>query len=99
GGPANAEVTSERTADGRVEVFAINDDVAMHAWQTGVNGRYGAWEEFGGGGSEITATTNADGRIEVFGTSHAGVYHKWQTGFSSWSDWAWVNDTPGPALP
>ncbi|MFB7267535.1 hypothetical protein ACFCXH_36160, partial [Streptomyces nojiriensis] len=59
---------------------------------------YSPWAEFGGGGTEITATTNADGRIEVFGTSGAGVFHKWQTGFSTWSGWAWVGDTAGPAV-
>ncbi|MER6100746.1 M23 family peptidase, partial [Streptomyces sp. NPDC001728] len=98
GGPADSQLSSERTADGRVEVFAINGSEARHMWQTGVNAPYGTWEAFGGAGTEITATVNADGRIEVFGTSHAGVYHKWQTGPTTWSDWAWVNNTSGPAV-
>ncbi|MFH8473704.1 hypothetical protein [Streptomyces sp. NPDC018000] len=98
GGPAGSQLTSQRTADGRVEVFAINGNVAQHLWQTGVNAPYGQWESFGTGGTEVTATANADGRIEVFGTSSAGVYHKWQTGFSTWSDWAWLNSTSGPAV-
>ncbi|MEV8627262.1 peptidoglycan DD-metalloendopeptidase family protein [Streptomyces sp. NPDC051079] len=98
GGPADSQLTSERTADGRVEVFAINGSVAQHLWQTGVNAPYGQWENFGGGGTEVTAATNADGRIEVFGTSQAGVYHKWQTGHTTWSDWAWLNNGPGPAV-
>ncbi len=70
----------------------------MKTWQTGVNAPYSEWADFGGGGTEITATTNADGRIEVFGTSSAGVFHKWQTGFSTWSAWAWVSNTAGPAV-
>ena len=98
GGPGNAQLTSERSPDGRVEVFAINGDTAQHLWQTRVNAPYGQWETFGTGGTEITAATNADGRIEVFGASHAGIYHKWQTGFATWSDWAWLNTTSGPAL-
>ncbi|MEV8480352.1 hypothetical protein AB0435_34200, partial [Streptomyces sp. NPDC051173] len=85
-------------ADGRVEVFAINGDVAMHMWQKGVNAPYGDWDTFGTGGTGINAATNADGRIEVFGTSRAGVYHKWQTGFSTWSEWVWVNSTSGPPI-
>ncbi|WP_317452106.1 MULTISPECIES: peptidoglycan DD-metalloendopeptidase family protein [unclassified Streptomyces] len=98
GGPADSQVTSHPTADGRVEVFAVNGAAAQHLWQTGVNAPYGSWEPFGTGGTEITATANADGRMEVFGASRAGVYHKWQTGFSRWSDWYWLNSTPGPAL-
>ncbi|WP_106983088.1 peptidoglycan DD-metalloendopeptidase family protein [Streptomyces sp. NRRL S-237] len=98
GGPADSQLTSDRTADGRVEVFAINGAVAMKTWQTGLNAPYSAWADFGGGGTEITATTNADGRIEVFGTSGAGVFHRWQTGFATWSEWAWVNNTAGPAV-
>ncbi|MFE5657124.1 M23 family peptidase, partial [Streptomyces sp. NPDC056517] len=84
--------------DGRVEVFAMNGETAMHAWQTGVNAPYSEWVTFGTGGSEVTATTNADGRIEVFGTSHAGTYHRWQTGFTTWSEWGWVSTTAGPVL-
>ncbi|WP_415949234.1 N-acetylmuramoyl-L-alanine amidase [Streptomyces sp. KLOTTS4A1] len=98
GGLADAQLTSERSPDGRVEVFAINGSAAQHLWQTGVNAPYGSWDSFGGGGTEIIAAANADGRIEVFGTSHAGVYHKWQTGPSSWSQWGWLNDGPGPAI-
>ncbi|MFG2666673.1 M23 family peptidase, partial [Streptomyces sp. NPDC048387] len=99
GGPADSQLTSERSPDGRVEVFAINGSTAQHLWQTGVNAPYGQWETFGGGGTEIVGTTNADGRIEVFGTSGAGVHHRWQTGFSDWSAWSWVNGTSGPPVP
>ncbi|MFB7054081.1 hypothetical protein [Streptomyces vinaceus] len=98
GGPADSQLTSERSPDGRVEVFAINATTAQHLWQGGVNAPYGQWAEFGGGGTEIGAATNADGRIEVFGTSGAGVHHKWQTGFTTWSEWAWVSGTSGPAV-
>ncbi|MER6215112.1 M23 family peptidase, partial [Streptomyces sp. NPDC001674] len=99
GGPADSQLTSERSPDGRVEVFAINGSTAQHLWQTGVNAPYGQWDTFGGGGTEIVGTTNADGRIEVFGTSGAGVHHRWQTGFSDWSAWSWVNATSGPPVP
>ncbi|MFJ1757209.1 M23 family peptidase, partial [Kitasatospora sp. NPDC088134] len=98
GGPADSRLTSQPTADGRVEVFALNGTTAQHIWQTGVNAPYGQWETFGGGGTEVVATANADGRIEVFGTSSAGVHHKWQTGFATWSDWAWLNTTAGPGV-
>ncbi|MFI9363319.1 hypothetical protein ACIG5E_20025 [Kitasatospora sp. NPDC053057] len=98
GGPADSRISSERSPDGRVEAFAINGTTAQHIWQTGVNASYGQWDTFGGGGTEIFATADADGRIEVFGASSAGVYHKWQTGFSTWSDWAWLNTTAGPAV-
>ncbi|MEU9375043.1 peptidase M23 [Streptomyces sp. NPDC048255] len=97
GGISNAELTTSRSVDGRVEVFAINADTASHAWQTGPNASYSQWETFGGGGTGIGAGNNADGRIEVFGTSHAGVYHRWQNGFTTWSEWAWLNDS-GPAV-
>ncbi|GGP76591.1 peptidoglycan DD-metalloendopeptidase family protein [Streptomyces melanogenes] len=98
GGPGGAELAIGPNADGRLEVFALNGTVAQHLWQTGVNAPYGQWDTFGGGGTEVTAATNADGRIEVFGTSRAGVYHKWQTGISTWSEWAWLNNTSGPAV-
>ncbi|MET9607825.1 peptidoglycan DD-metalloendopeptidase family protein [Streptomyces sp. NPDC006512] len=98
GGPADSQLASDRTPDGRVEVFAINGSTAMHAWQTGANGPYAQWAPFGDGGTEIAAATNADGRIEVFGAGAAGVFHKWQTGASTWSEWAWVGDTSGPAV-
>ncbi|MEU1419923.1 M23 family peptidase, partial [Kitasatospora sp. NPDC005751] len=98
GGPADAQLTSERSPDGRVEVFAINGSTAEHLWQTGVNAPYGPWTAFGDAGTEIVATANADGRIEVFGTSAAGVHHRWQTGFATWSPWTWLNTTPGPAV-
>ncbi|WP_206051080.1 hypothetical protein [Nocardioides speluncae] len=96
-GPANAELTSDRSPDGRVEVFAINGSTAAHSWQTNPNAPYSAWETFGTGGTEITATHNRDGRIEVIATSGSGVFHKWQTGATSWSDWAWLNDA-GPGI-
>ncbi|MFI1978413.1 peptidase M23, partial [Streptomyces wedmorensis] len=97
GGITDAELTTARSVDGRVEVFAINATTAGHTWQTGPNAPYADWENFGGGGTEIGAGNNADGRIEVFGTSHAGVHHRWQTGFSTWSAWGWLNDA-GPAI-
>ncbi|MFE4977571.1 peptidoglycan DD-metalloendopeptidase family protein [Kitasatospora sp. NPDC056651] len=98
GGPADSQLTSERSPDGRVEVFAINGGTAQHIWQTGLNAPYGQWETFGTGGTEIGAAGNADGRIEVFGSNTDGVHHRWQTGFSTWSEWAWLNTTPGPAV-
>ncbi|GAA3209597.1 peptidoglycan DD-metalloendopeptidase family protein [Actinocorallia longicatena] len=98
GGPANSQLTSERSPDGRVEVFALNGSVAQHLWQSNVNAPYSQWESFGTGGTEVTAAVNADGRIEVFGTNPDGVFHRWQTGFSSWSAWAWLNSTAGPAI-
>ncbi|MBY8848048.1 hypothetical protein K7G98_04995 [Saccharothrix sp. MB29] len=98
GGPANSELTSARTVDGRVEVIAINADTAAHTWQTDPNAPYSGWQVFGTGGTEIGASTNADGRVEVFGAGHAGVFHKWQTSFSTWSDWAWLNDSAGPGI-
>ncbi|MFG2907223.1 peptidoglycan DD-metalloendopeptidase family protein [Kitasatospora sp. NPDC048286] len=98
GGPADSRLTSRQTADGRVEVFAINGSTAQHIWQTGLNAPYGQWDTFGTGGTEIAAATNADGRIEVFASNTDGVHHKWQTGFSTWSDWTWLNTTPGPAV-
>lgn len=76
----------------------MNGSTAMHAWQNGPNAPYGEWAAFGGGGTEVAAATNADGRIEVFGTNPTGTFHRWQTGFSTWSEWAWVNDTAGPGL-
>ncbi|WP_416874770.1 hypothetical protein [Kitasatospora sp. SC0581] len=97
GGPADAQLTSGRSPDGRVEVFAINGSTAQHIWQTGLNAPYGQWETFGTGGTEIGSANNADGRIEVFGANTDGVHHKWQTGFSTWSEWAWLNTTHGPA--
>ncbi|MEU3570662.1 peptidoglycan DD-metalloendopeptidase family protein [Kitasatospora sp. NPDC036755] len=97
GGPADSRLTSQMTADGRAEVFAINGSTAQHIWQTGLNAPYGQWDTFGGGGSEIAAAANADGRIEVFGSNTDGVHHRWQTGFSTWSEWAWLNATPGPS--
>ncbi|MER8105657.1 M23 family peptidase, partial [Kitasatospora sp. NPDC094016] len=98
GGPVDARLTSGRSPDGRVEVFAINGSTAQHIWQTGLNAPYGQWDTFGTGGTEIGSANNADGRIEVFGSNTDGVHHKWQTGFSTWSDWAWLNTSHGPTV-
>ncbi len=97
GGIPDAELAASRSVDGRVEVFAINEATASQSWQIRPNAAFSQWETFGGGGTSIGTANNADGRIEVFGTSHAGVYHRWQTGFSTWSQWAWLNDS-GPAI-
>jgi hypothetical protein len=68
-------------ADGRLEVFAVGSNLHVyHAWQTSVNGPFGAWSDLAFiAGSSPTLATNADGRLELFlrGTD-GGLWHAQQ---------------------
>jgi hypothetical protein len=74
-----------RNADGRLEVFGINQAGRIwHTWQTKPNnGWAGSWAElYTDADSLVTldAARNQDGRIEVFGINQAGrIFHTWQT--------------------
>ena len=84
-------------SDGRLEVFVVGTDNALHhKWQTsaGSGSTWSNYQSLGGGVKENSSPAvvrNADGRLDVFvvGTDNS-LYHKWQSsaGSSSWSSYS-----------
>jgi endonuclease/exonuclease/phosphatase family metal-dependent hydrolase len=74
-----------RNADGRLEVFGINQHQNIwHTWQTAPNGKWvGGWSQLYRGSDTLVAldvAANADGRLEVVGINqHQNIWHTWQT--------------------
>jgi hypothetical protein len=76
-------------ADGRLEVFAMDDGpgAVWHIWQVAANDGWrppGDWVSLGNPSSSRmgapVAFTTADGRIEIFSAARDGdVWHTWQT--------------------
>ena len=91
GGQLHGDVTVERNADGRLEVFGRGFDNALwHIWQTSVNGPWSTWNSLGGQLIDCPAVAcNADGRLEVFARHTGGaMQHIWQTATNNgWSNW------------
>lgn len=80
-----SDVSLSRNADGRLEVFVVqNDNALWHKWQiTPGSATWSAFESLQGAvriGGDPAAIANKDGRLEVFvpGTDNA-LWHKWQT--------------------
>lgn len=85
-------VTPFRNADGRLEVFALGNDLALHnIWQKWPGGQWSDWNDLGGQlKSGVTVGDNIDGRMELFALgSNNDIQHRWQTAPNGgWSDWA-----------
>jgi Zn-dependent metalloprotease len=67
--------------DGRLEVFYIGTDGALHHnWQTTAGGGWNGDVPPGGHAKQLAVGVNRDGRLELFyiGTDDA-LYHNWQT--------------------
>jgi hypothetical protein len=98
-GNGNARLAAASAPDGRIEIFAMNDQVFYHIYQTAVDGGWANWTtDFGGGGSYLAVGTHKSGRLEVAASNGGGIYHKFQNAdLSSWSGWSALSDTTGYA--
>jgi hypothetical protein len=97
-GPA----TAGRTADGRVEVFVVDNVGALwNIRQKVVNGSWSDWNAFGSAGRGLedrpALARNADGRLIVFVRSGDGtLWSRTQTQVSAADDWSgWVSEGTG----
>jgi hypothetical protein len=88
-------VAAQRSADGRIEVFAVDDKGRMwNVRQTSPDSGYSGWNDFGTPGVALTdrpaLARSADGRLELFAVGADGaLYHQWETavGTLTWSGW------------
>jgi hypothetical protein len=89
-------VTAGRTADGRVEVFVVdNAGTLWNIRQTAVTGPWSDWDSFGSAGGGLddrpALARNADGRLTLFVRGNDGaLWSRLQTQVSAadeWSDW------------
>jgi hypothetical protein len=90
-------------ADGRLEIFIVDNGVLWHTWQTTAGGDwYNSWFSSGrpsGAGLQmgLTVVSNTDGRLEAFGGGSDGaLWHIWQTTPNgTWSPWSSLNSPAG----
>ena len=93
-----------QNADGRLELFTMNDAGLSHIWQTTPNGGWSAWDNLGKPGTtqviSLAVGRNADGRLEAFcGALDGALWHLWQTAPNGgWSGWASLGAPPGATL-
>ena len=92
-------VGAGRTADGRVEVFVVDDTRALwNIRQTAVNGPWSGWNSFGSAGGGLddrpALARNADGRLTLLVRSNDGtLWSRTQTQVSAADDWSgWVSE-------
>jgi phospholipase C len=92
GAATHGEVGVGMNADGRLEVFIINDPGnCWHNWQTTAGGTWAGWHELATGlAGNPTVCANKDGRLEVFARgADASIRHAWQVSpGGAWSQWA-----------
>ena len=106
GGYISPDPSLGQNQDGRLEVFAIGNDVfsgsnVTHDWQNAAGTTN--WSGFNSLGTpppgqvSPQVTENQDGRLEVFGVAPDGaVWHIWQTSPNNgWSGWGSLG-VPGP---
>ncbi|MFC0432488.1 M23 family peptidase [Kutzneria buriramensis] len=100
-GPGNSRLVATTSGDGRIEVFAINDGVFEHVYQTATDGGWSNWEaNFGGGGYDIAVGRNKSGRLEVVASNGGGIWHKYNSDDPShWSGWSEMTDAGGHSGP
>jgi hypothetical protein len=83
-----------QNADGRLELFTMNDAGLSHIWQTAPNGGWSGWHDLGKPATtqviQLAVERNADGRLEVFcGALDGALWHIWQIAPNAgWSGWA-----------
>ncbi|WP_163506037.1 CHAP domain-containing protein [Fodinicola acaciae] len=100
GGNGNAKLATERSPDGRIELFAVNSQVFDHIYQTATDGNWSNWEtNFGGGGSDVAVGHNKTGRLEVVASNGGGIYHKYQNTDLTWSSWSSLVGPNGTGAP
>jgi hypothetical protein len=95
-------VTAGRTADGRIEVFVVDNVAALwNIRQSEGNGSWSNWNAFGSAGSGLedrpALARNADGRLTLFVRSTDGtLWSRTQTQVSATDDWSgWVSEGTG----
>jgi len=103
---ANVRVNAHavgRNADGRLEIFAIGDDLALwQKWQVAPNDGWSEWRTLGKPAGDVSLTdqftvgTNQDGHQEVFVVGKDGsVWQIWQTAPNGgWSHWGKLGAPP-----
>src|SRR6185369_4478967 len=80
------------SGDGRLELFVIGVDSALHhIYQTRWSNGWSTWSTAGGPFSNLmyppAVGSSGDGRLEVF-VAAGGLQHMWQTRWSNgWSGW------------
>jgi hypothetical protein len=111
GSGLSSNLTANRNADGRVEVFGVamatGDVMTSFMTSTGV---FSGWVDLGnptatgatGTGTPVVGT-NADGRLQVFvKNSGSGISTSWQTSingtFSGWADFGGTDVQGAPAV-
>jgi acylphosphatase len=106
GGYISPDPSLGQNQDGRLEVFAIGNDVisgsnSTHDWQnTAGTTQWSGFNSLGNpppGTVSPQVTQNQDGRLEVFGGGQDGaLWHIWQTSPNNgWSGWGSLG-VPGP---
>ncbi len=105
GGAVDSPPVVGQSADGRLEVFAIDtlSRKVKHLWQTNLHAGWSLWGDLGEGPSAgLVAATNADGRIELFGVNESHrLVHCWQRQAGNsvdWSEWASLGGAILPGL-
>jgi hypothetical protein len=96
GGFAVGPVVAQRSGDGRIELFVIDNRGQMwNVRQTSPGSSFSEWNDFGT--PEVALedrpglARSADGRLELFAVGVDGaLYHRWETavGTLTWSGWA-----------
>lgn len=96
------------SADGRLELFAVDTDLALwHVWQTAINNGWSDWASLGTPpqqGSTLVpqpVLASADGCLQLFAsddTGYGGVWNLSQTAPSNgWSAWSSLGNPAGGA--
>jgi len=106
GGLVVGPVTAQRSGDGRIEVFAIDDHGRMwNIRQTSPDGGFTDWNDFGAPNVALEDRPglgrSADGRLELFATGSDGaLYHQWETavGTFTWSGWVSAGKPPSSSF-
>jgi hypothetical protein len=99
-GNGNAKLATDRSPDGRIETFALNNQAFYHIYQTTPDGGWSNWTtNFGGGGTDVYVGHNKSGRLEVIASNPGGIHHKYQNPDATWANWAPLTGPNGANAP
>ncbi|MDT0428214.1 PIG-L family deacetylase [Streptomyces salyersiae] len=78
---------AQAAPDGSVHLFVRTAEKGLATRVRDASGRWGAWQDMGGGEVQdgLTTTVDGDGRVHVYGAGHHAVHH-------------WTQDAPGSGL-
>lgn len=107
----NTPLTAAKNIDGRMEIFAIGQDLQLYHNAQLPDSSWSGWYALGGNWANMKAPAigvNSDGRLEAFMVGNStNVYHAWQNspGSMDWSSWVPISlpgtfppQTPGVVL-